>query len=688
MSLTELELLQVVDSIKEKQRGPIGPAGVGIDRIEQYDETGFTLRLTDGSFKRIDLPVAKDGEPGIEGKPGPKGDKGDTGRAGVDGSQGLPGRDGAEGVPGRDIQTAVVTPDGDLLVGLSDGSIINCGTVIGPAGATGVPGATGLTGEAGRDGAAVLSGPRAPQSTDGMEGDHWIDISSAEFGFFKKSGNGWSKLANLRQPAKDPRIGPPVAGSSGSGSGGGGGGAEVHVGPNAPSFPEIGELWYDTNDSDGRMYVWTGDNWEPVLPQPDLDGYAKINYVDQKTERLPYLLETDAVGGATPYSSSAAIQLADNKGDITSVKITGLNGIGISADVDGINVDGAALTGDISLELDNYATKEYSDGKDDDLQNQIDMLSVQKGAAANYDCKSVSGSYNCRPGEAAFDNADANLVTVVGLGSEDKNGILTKTVQVGDIIEYVSPSGADTRFKAVDVTGHPIYMAVEFVSGNQTFVENVQYTVYIYPQNEAGPTKDYVDAQDALKVDRAGDTMKGLLVMDTGSSYETAIQVKAYGGSPGTRVTTLQIGSDGKINSSHLIKTTRNNGYAFEIKPDDATTVSYLHTNGTFKLGGTGEILGDVDITTESGTGVRILGPLKVKATNQTIGGTNVFEVFDSEAKYNGAISSDNNLATKKYVDDNAGGGVEDYTGGSSPPATRDRGTMLITTSNALYIYT
>ena len=219
MSLTELELLQVVDSIKEKQRGPIGPAGVGIDRIEQYDETGFTLRLTDGSFKRIDLPVAKDGEPGIEGKPGPKGDKGDTGRAGVDGSQGLPGRDGAEGVPGRDIQTAVVTPDGDLLVGLSDGSIINCGTVIGPAGATGVPGATGLTGEAGRDGTAVLSGPRAPQSTDGMEGDHWIDISSAEFGFFKKSGNGWSKLANLRQPAKDPRIGP-VAGGGGGGGGG------------------------------------------------------------------------------------------------------------------------------------------------------------------------------------------------------------------------------------------------------------------------------------------------------------------------------------------------------------------------------------------------------------------------------------------------------------------------------------
>ena len=40
---------------------------------------------------------------------------------------------------------------------------------------------------------------------DGVNGDHWIDISSAEFGFFKKSGDGWTKLANLRQPARDPR---------------------------------------------------------------------------------------------------------------------------------------------------------------------------------------------------------------------------------------------------------------------------------------------------------------------------------------------------------------------------------------------------------------------------------------------------------------------------------------------------
>ena len=37
--------------------------------------------------------------------------------------------------------------------------------------------------------------------TMASRGDTWIDISSAEFSFFKKDGNGWQKLANLRQPA-------------------------------------------------------------------------------------------------------------------------------------------------------------------------------------------------------------------------------------------------------------------------------------------------------------------------------------------------------------------------------------------------------------------------------------------------------------------------------------------------------
>ena len=112
---------------------------------------------------------------------------------------------------------------------MTDGSIIDVGRVVGPAGATGERGPTGLPGNDGGDGAAVLSGPRAPTQDDGKENDHWIDISSAEFSFFKKNGEGWNKLANLRQPARDPRVGP-VAGGGGSGG---------PAGPGAAKHPHL-----------------------------------------------------------------------------------------------------------------------------------------------------------------------------------------------------------------------------------------------------------------------------------------------------------------------------------------------------------------------------------------------------------------------------------------------------------------
>ena len=318
MSMSDLELLQLVDTVKEKQRGPKGEPGVGIDRIEQFDETGFTIRLTDGSFQRIDLPTPKDGETGPVGPSGRQGEKGDPGRAGRDGSQGLPGRDGQDGLPGSSIETAVVNSNGHLLLGLTDGAVIDVGRVIGPAGATGERGPTGLMGSDGRDGAAVLSGPRAPSQDDGVEGDHWIDISSAEFSFFKKNGEGWNKLAELRQVPRDLRV--PTSGTGGGGGGGNGelqntrtlplinGGStirkqaqarglppvpgematqedanlyflaclqteDVTVSDSVPRPPyQVGQLWFCTNPEDLTLYIYDGAVWVPAAPPVSLDG--------------------------------------------------------------------------------------------------------------------------------------------------------------------------------------------------------------------------------------------------------------------------------------------------------------------------------------------------------------------------------------------------------------------------------
>ena len=204
-----------------------------------------------------------------------------------------------------------------------------CGRVVGPAGATGERGPTGLPGAAGKDGTAVLSGPRAPQQDDGNEGDFWIDISSAEFSFFKKNGEGWNKLAELRQVPRDLRV--PTSGTGGGGSGGGGNGElqdtrtlplvnggstirkqaqsrglppvpgamdtqedanlyflaclqteDVTVSESMPRPPYAeGQLWFCTNPEDLTLYIYDGAVWVPAAPPVSLDGIeASIANVD------------------------------------------------------------------------------------------------------------------------------------------------------------------------------------------------------------------------------------------------------------------------------------------------------------------------------------------------------------------------------------------------------------------------
>ena len=316
--MDDLQLLELLERAKEKQKGPKGDPGIGIDKVEQFDGSSFTLRLTDGSFKKIDLQPGADGEAGAVG---PVGAKGDAGPGGRDGRTGATGQDGADGLPGRDgsfVDTAVVNAEGNLLLGLSTGELISCGRVVGPVGATGAQGPTGLPGADGKDGAAVLSGPRAPQQDDGFEGCFWIDISSAEFSFYKRNGEGWTKLANLRQPAKEMRVGAGAGGSSGGGGKGepqstrtlpliNGGSTirkkaqakglppvpgelksqedanlyfleciqngDVIVGDTVPRPPyQQGQLWFSTNPDELTLYIYDGAVWVPAAPPVSLEG--------------------------------------------------------------------------------------------------------------------------------------------------------------------------------------------------------------------------------------------------------------------------------------------------------------------------------------------------------------------------------------------------------------------------------
>ena len=115
---------------------------------------------------------------------------------------------------------------GDLIIGLSDGSIINCGRVQGPQGLDGPAGPIGAPGRPGQDGNTILTSEGFPRPDVGTNGDYIIDKVSWTIYGPKASGvwgigtplrgNGGTATAQKR----DLADGVPT---SGDGSNGGGG---------------------------------------------------------------------------------------------------------------------------------------------------------------------------------------------------------------------------------------------------------------------------------------------------------------------------------------------------------------------------------------------------------------------------------------------------------------------------------
>ena len=121
------------------------------------------------------------------------------------------------------VSAAVI--GGDLILGLGDGSIINCGRVQGPQGLKGDPGPMGATGRAGIDGNTIHTVEGAPDTTLGKDGDFAINVVVWEI-YGPRAGGVWGTGTPLRgdkrggnRESKDPIFG---MGSGEDGSGGGG----------------------------------------------------------------------------------------------------------------------------------------------------------------------------------------------------------------------------------------------------------------------------------------------------------------------------------------------------------------------------------------------------------------------------------------------------------------------------------
>ncbi|NVK83424.1 MAG: tail fiber domain-containing protein, partial [Cytophagia bacterium] len=130
------------------------------------------------------------GPAGVNGADGADGVDGINGTNGTDGVDGVDGADGADGLDGKTILNGTVDPtstdgvDGDFFLNTITYDLFGPKT----AGAWGS--ATSMIGPDGQDGKTIISGTSDPTSGDGVDGDYFINTSTLDF-FGPKTSGAW-----------------------------------------------------------------------------------------------------------------------------------------------------------------------------------------------------------------------------------------------------------------------------------------------------------------------------------------------------------------------------------------------------------------------------------------------------------------------------------------------------------------
>ena len=251
----------------------------------------------------------------------------------------------------------------------------------------------------------------------------------------------------------------------------------------------------------GVTYHWDGTKWVTKTFKSNEGGGPS-----EPDSRLPYRLGTDKAARV----GEAAVELVDAQDNYSNVKFFGDDGISCASNIQGITISG------------------------DNLQKQIDELGVTKGTVARYVVDNIDGKPVSRPGQLSTNNPFWSNVVLLSFGTEDADNVLTKPMNDDDIIEFVDViTNKVSRYKITDASAAPTVVSVEYVSGNSDFAPGQEKQVFIYPQNTATVSKDYVDEGLAGKLDNAGanelpnDTDWKVRQQNAGGANKTLIQVQA-----------------------------------------------------------------------------------------------------------------------------------------------------------------
>ena len=422
------------------------------------------------------------------------------------------------------VSAAVI--GGDLIIGLSDGSIINCGRVQGPQGLKGDPGPIGATGRPGIDGNTIHTVQGAPDTSLGKDGDFAINVVLWEI-YGPRAGGVWGTGTPLRgntRGGKQEKV--ELFGNNPQGEGGGGG--SIGIPQTTSTLPLSG--------TGGKAQV-NAPGGNIVEGKPKLTNQAGLNNWIQAglmalDEKLPVSLPTTGLpvsgnfdGDLAYYEEVLYLWTGDAWEEVGG-------GEGGSRVFIGENPPPAAEEGDQwfcsaadSLQMYIYYQGQWIPSsppatlegvvnnallEQDQLQSDVDQaeldidaleikvadLEVTKGSVAKYKVMATSGGVASLKGEMYTDSEYITGITYISLAPFDLNDEHTKPVSIGDLVEFEMDSGI-ARF-TVTAGDSANAMTVENNSGSGLIAVSQFIDIYIYPQNKAGASKEYVDQQDNL----------------------------------------------------------------------------------------------------------------------------------------------------------------------------------------------
>lgn len=234
--------------------------------------------------------------------------------------------------------------------------------------------------------------------------------------------------------------------------------------------PQNGTLWFDTRQ--GRLMVWVN------------DGFYQANGNDRYSVVADDAPQNPVSGQAWYNSTTGAYYIYD-----------GSQWIGIS----GGSGSFGALSSEIAV-----------------MQNQLDELSVRRSNAREYQVFNISTTPQAPSGKVSLNSLMIDAVSLIAVGDDDINQIISQPGATNDLIDIESSSGEIVRFSITGTSGDAY--TVTKVTGSRNLTLNETVKVYVYPQNADYATITYTTDQintlqdqiNAMQISVTSDQMQSL----------------------------------------------------------------------------------------------------------------------------------------------------------------------------------